>query len=408
MSRDLVREAGRERAAGARHRRLVKEAKGVAAGPAACSSARPPAPGGADGAAYPSSAQPVLTAAPAPRPEDVTGALGVLLNAVAERIAEHGTATERPPSTPCTTPRGGRRRARRLPSSTGTVPRRRGCAPSVCCTVWCWASSVPRTARGCSTGSGAGVPASRPTGSREQLTRAPSSTARARAPLARAVGRLSAVPRWHPDGGRNDLAERARHEPVGGGGRPPARAPADRGRRQPAATGSAAARAGPCWPSCSWPSGRRRGPGSPRCCSPRPTTRCARCAGASPRYDGGSGPGAVLDGDPVQLTLPPGASVDVDVLVHGHWNEALQLPGLGLDLLDGVAIAHAEPFEAWLLSQRRRLSAAAESIVHEAALGLLARGRAGTGARAGRPGDRDEPAGREPPGAADPHLPAGR
>ena len=61
------------------------------------------------------------------------------------------------------------------------------------------------------------------------------------------------------------------------------------------------------------------------------------------------------------------------MLVHGHWNEALQLPGLGQDLLDGVAIAHAEPFEAWLLSQRRRLTAAAESIIHEAALGLLAR-----------------------------------
>ncbi len=81
----------------------------------------------------------------------------------------------------------------------------------------------------------------------------------------------------------------------------------------------------------------------------------------------------MLDGDPVQLTLPPGAWFDVDVLVHGHWNEALQLPGLGQDLLDGVAIAHAEPFEAWLLSQRRRLTAAAESIIHEAALGLLAR-----------------------------------
>ena len=87
----------------------------------------------------------------------------------------------------------------------------------------------------------------------------------------------------------------------------------------------------------------------------------------------GLGPAAVLDGDPVQLTLPPGAWFDVDVLVHGHWNEALQLPGLGQDLLDGVAIAHAEPFEAWLLSQRRRLTAAAESIIHEAALGLLAR-----------------------------------
>ena len=89
----------------------------------------------------------------------------------------------------------------------------------------------------------------------------------------------------------------------------------------------------------------------------------------------GLGPGAGVDGDPVQLTLPPGAIVDVDVLVHGHWNDAVELPGLGLDLLDGLAIASAEPFESWLLSQRvGELSAATESIVHEAALGLLARG----------------------------------
>src|SRR6185312_13777094 len=57
-----------------------------------------------------------------------------------------------------------------------------------------------------------------------------------------------------------------------------------------------------------------------------------------------------------------------------RWCLAEIRPGLGLDLLDGVAIAHAEPYEAWLLAQRRRLGAAAESIVHEAALGLLARG----------------------------------
>jgi DNA-binding SARP family transcriptional activator len=91
----------------------------------------------------------------------------------------------------------------------------------------------------------------------------------------------------------------------------------------------------------------------------------------------GLGAGAVLDGDPVQLTLPAGASLDLDVLVRGHWNDALQLPGFGLDLLDGLSIDHAEPFEAWLLSQRRRLSAATEAIVHEAALGLLARGELG-------------------------------
>ena len=87
----------------------------------------------------------------------------------------------------------------------------------------------------------------------------------------------------------------------------------------------------------------------------------------------GLGPGGVVDGDPVSIVLPTGARVDVDVLVHGHWREAVDLPGLGADLLDGLAIAHAAPFEAWLLSQRRRLSSASESILHEAALGYLSR-----------------------------------
>ena len=86
------------------------------------------------------------------------------------------------------------------------------------------------------------------------------------------------------------------------------------------------------------------------------------------------GPAAVLDGDPVRILLPAGTTVDVDVLVRGHWSAAVQLPGLGDDLLDGLAIQHAEAFESWLLSERRRLAAATESILHEAALGLLARG----------------------------------
>jgi DNA-binding SARP family transcriptional activator len=86
------------------------------------------------------------------------------------------------------------------------------------------------------------------------------------------------------------------------------------------------------------------------------------------------GPSAVLDGDPVSITLPVGTTVDVDVLVRGHWSAAVQLPGLGHDLLDGLTIQHAEAFESWLLSERRRLAATTESILHEAALGLLARG----------------------------------
>ena len=88
----------------------------------------------------------------------------------------------------------------------------------------------------------------------------------------------------------------------------------------------------------------------------------------------GLGPEAVLDGDPVRLTLPPGAIVDVDVLVHGHWREAVDLPGLGADLLDGLGVQNAAAFESWLLSARRRLATATESILHEAALGHLARG----------------------------------
>ena len=89
------------------------------------------------------------------------------------------------------------------------------------------------------------------------------------------------------------------------------------------------------------------------------------------------GPMAVLDGDPVRISLPVGTTVDADVLVRGHWSAAIQLPGLGHDLLDGLAIQHAGAFESWLLSERRRLAAATESILHEAALGLLARGDLG-------------------------------
>jgi DNA-binding SARP family transcriptional activator len=87
----------------------------------------------------------------------------------------------------------------------------------------------------------------------------------------------------------------------------------------------------------------------------------------------GLGPRGALDGDPVVLALPSGSRVDVDVLVHGHWRDAVDLPGLGADLLDGLAVANAAPFEAWLLSERRRLASAAESILHEAALGYLSR-----------------------------------
>lgn len=82
----------------------------------------------------------------------------------------------------------------------------------------------------------------------------------------------------------------------------------------------------------------------------------------------------VLGDDPVQLHLDHTVVVDIDVLTHGSWADAVELPGLGDDLLDGTTIRGAAAFEAWLLAERRRIAAAAEAILHEAALGSLSRG----------------------------------
>ncbi|MGH3175310.1 MAG: AfsR/SARP family transcriptional regulator, partial [Streptosporangiaceae bacterium] len=45
-----------------------------------------------------------------------------------------------------------------------------------------------------------------------------------------------------------------------------------------------------------------------------------------------------VDGDPVVLRLPPGAVVDVQVVMKGTWTTAVGLPGLGADLLDGMTV----------------------------------------------------------------------
>jgi DNA-binding SARP family transcriptional activator len=86
------------------------------------------------------------------------------------------------------------------------------------------------------------------------------------------------------------------------------------------------------------------------------------------------GDDATLGDDPVRLQLGAHVVVDVDVLAHGSWQDAVQLPGLGADLLDGTAIRGAAAFESWLLAERRRIAAAAEAILHEAALGSLSHG----------------------------------
>jgi tetratricopeptide (TPR) repeat protein len=74
------------------------------------------------------------------------------------------------------------------------------------------------------------------------------------------------------------------------------------------------------------------------------------------------------------LRLGANAIVDVNVVFKGAWADAVRLPGLGADLLEGMAIKGAAAFETWLLSQQRHVAAASEAILHEAALGSMSRG----------------------------------
>ncbi len=83
---------------------------------------------------------------------------------------------------------------------------------------------------------------------------------------------------------------------------------------------------------------------------------------------------AAVTGDPLRLVLPAGATVDVDVLTRGSWVEAVRLPGLGRELLEGLRFASCPAFELWLGSTRRHLDRTSENVLREAVLAGLARG----------------------------------
>jgi DNA-binding SARP family transcriptional activator len=88
----------------------------------------------------------------------------------------------------------------------------------------------------------------------------------------------------------------------------------------------------------------------------------------------GLGDQATVEDDPVRLRLPRDAVVDVEVLTRGASSEAIGLPGLGLDLLEGMGVRSSAAFEIWALAQQRHLAAASEAVLHEAAVRSLARG----------------------------------
>lgn len=81
-------------------------------------------------------------------------------------------------------------------------------------------------------------------------------------------------------------------------------------------------------------------------------------------------------GDPLRLRLPPGSFVDVRALESGTWLEACEVPGLGRELLEGMDFPTSAAFEVWLLSERRRVAAAAQAALREATLARMAAGQA--------------------------------
>jgi DNA-binding SARP family transcriptional activator len=88
------------------------------------------------------------------------------------------------------------------------------------------------------------------------------------------------------------------------------------------------------------------------------------------------GGGVTLEGDPVRLELPADARVDVRTLVSGTWVEALNLPALGRELLEGIQPAADAAFDAWLLAERRRFTGVSSGVLREAAVARLAAGDA--------------------------------
>lgn len=87
-------------------------------------------------------------------------------------------------------------------------------------------------------------------------------------------------------------------------------------------------------------------------------------------------PGAEIGGDPLTLVLPPGAFVDVLAVTRGSWTEALAVPELDRELLEGMVFSSSAAFEIWLMTQRRHLGAMAEAVLREAALARLGAGDA--------------------------------
>jgi DNA-binding SARP family transcriptional activator len=83
---------------------------------------------------------------------------------------------------------------------------------------------------------------------------------------------------------------------------------------------------------------------------------------------------ADLRGDLLALPLEAASYVDLNAVLSGSWAQALCVPGLDRELLEGMNFPGSPAFEVWLATERRHLQAAAEAVLREAALARLATG----------------------------------
>ena len=81
-----------------------------------------------------------------------------------------------------------------------------------------------------------------------------------------------------------------------------------------------------------------------------------------------------LRGELLVLDLEPAACIDVRVVALGSWVEALGVPGLDHELLEGMNFPASPAFEVWLATERRHLQGTAEAVLREASMARMAAG----------------------------------
>jgi DNA-binding SARP family transcriptional activator len=84
--------------------------------------------------------------------------------------------------------------------------------------------------------------------------------------------------------------------------------------------------------------------------------------------------GVELEGDPLRLSLPASARCDLQLLVSGDAQQAVELPGVDDGFLCGLRVAAAEEFQSWLDGERRHLTKVLADVRREAALLCLGAG----------------------------------